>query len=87
MNNSLETLRKFYDALGRGDLPAVLRLLDPHVEWTEAERFPYYGGTWRGPDAIVQGLLEPLGRDWSRFEVNPEDFVTNGIRPSASAST
>ncbi len=26
-------------------LTAVLALLDPGIEWTEAERFPYYGGT------------------------------------------
>ena len=41
--------RRFYDALDRGDVPTVLSLLDPQVEWTEAERFPYYGGTWAGP--------------------------------------
>jgi ketosteroid isomerase-like protein len=78
MTSSLQTVRHFYDALGRGDVPAVLGLLDPHIEWTEAERFPYYAGTWHGPDAIVKGLFEPLGRDWSRFEVNPGSFVTEG---------
>jgi len=36
----VDTVRRFYDALGRGDVPAVLSLLDPQVEWTEAERFP-----------------------------------------------
>jgi ketosteroid isomerase-like protein len=48
----IDTVRRFYDALGRGDVPAVLSLLDAQVEWTEAERFPYYSGTWRGPDAV-----------------------------------
>jgi ketosteroid isomerase-like protein len=76
MNSTLEIVRQFYYALSRGDLPAVLALLDPHVEWTEAERFPYYGGTWRSRDAIVKGLFEPLGSDWSRFEVKPKNFVT-----------
>jgi len=48
-----DTVRRFYDALDRGDVPAVLSLLDAHVEWTEAERFPYYSGTWHGPQAIL----------------------------------
>jgi len=78
MNSTLEIVRRFYDALSRGDVPAALARFDPHVEWTEAERFPYYGGTWRNPYAIVKGLFEPLGRDWSRFEVKPKDFVTEG---------
>ncbi len=78
MTATLETIRGFYDALGRGDVPAVLALLDSHIEWTEAERFPYYGGTWRSADAIVKGLFEPLRRDWSSFAVQAERFLTDG---------
>jgi len=78
MTNALDTVRRFYASLADGDVPAVLALLDSGIEWTEAERFPYYGGTWRGPDAIVKGLFEPLGRDWSSFAVNAEQFVTEG---------
>jgi uncharacterized protein len=78
MNSTLETVHQFYDALSREDVAAVLALLDPQVEWTEAERFPYFGGTWRSSEAIVKGLFEPLGRDWSRFEVKPQEFVTEG---------
>ena len=78
MPTALDTVRNFYKSLARGDVPTVLSLLDPQIEWTEAERFPYYGGTWRGPAAIVQGLFEPLARDWTSFAVNAERFVTEG---------
>jgi uncharacterized protein len=78
MPTPLETVRNFYASLARGDLPAVLALLDADVEWTEAERFPHYGGTWHGPQAIVKGLFEPLGRDWSSFAVNADHFVSEG---------
>ena len=57
MTTPVNTVRRFYDALGRGDVPAVLSLLDAQVEWTEAERFPYYGGTWHGPQAVLDNLL------------------------------
>src|SRR5712692_10281544 len=59
MTTPVDTVRRFYDALGRGDVPSVLSLLDAQVEWTEAERFPYYGGTWRGPQAVLDNLLKP----------------------------
>jgi ketosteroid isomerase-like protein len=78
MTTPTDTVCRFHDALRRGDVPAVLSLLDVEVEWTEAERFPYYSGTWHGPQAIVNGLFEPLGRDWSSFAVNAEHFVTEG---------
>ena len=78
MTDALNTVRQFYASLARGDVPAVLGLLDPKIEWTEAERFPYYGGTWHSPNEIVKGLFEPLGRDWSSFAVNAEQFVSEG---------
>ena len=38
MTTPVKTVRRFYDALGRGDVPAVFSLLDAQVEWTEAQR-------------------------------------------------
>ena len=43
----VQVVQAFYDALARSEIEAVLALLDPDLEWTEAERFPYFGGTWR----------------------------------------
>jgi ketosteroid isomerase-like protein len=78
MPTPLETVRGFYADLARADLPGVLSRLDPAIEWTEAERFPYFDGTWRGPAAIVAGLFEPLARDWIAFAAEAYDFVCDG---------
>jgi uncharacterized protein len=80
MTTPVDTVQRFYDALGRGDIPAVLSLLDAHVEWTEAERFPYYGGTWRGSQAVLDNLLVPLSRDWDGFSAKAHEFITEGNR-------
>ncbi len=80
MSIAVDTVRSFYAALGRGDVSAVLALLDANVEWTEAERFPYYGGTWHGPQAVLDNLLVPLSRDWDGFSVNPHEFIAAGDR-------
>lgn len=78
--NPLRVVQDFYAALGRGDVAAVLGLLDPHVEWTEAERFPYYSGTWRGPQAVLDNLLKRLAQDWNDFSATPDDFLVDGNR-------
>ncbi len=80
MGTPAAIVRSFYDALGRGDLAAVLSLLDPEVEWTEAERFPYYSGTWRGPQAVADNLLVPLSKDWDGFSAKVNEIIAEGER-------
>jgi len=80
MTAPVDTVRRFYDALGVSDVPAILALLDAQVQWTEAERFPYYGGTWRGPEAVLDNLLVPLSRDWEGFSVTAHEFIAEGDR-------
>jgi len=74
------TVRRFYDALGKGDVPGVLSLLDAQIQWTEAERFPYYSGTWRGPQAVLDNLLKPLATDWEGFSAKAHEFIAQGER-------
>jgi uncharacterized protein len=80
MNTPIDTVRGFYDALGRGDVPGVLALLHNDLEWTEAERFPYYGGTWRSPQEILNSVFIPLARDWDAFSAQAHDFIAEGDR-------
>jgi uncharacterized protein len=80
MTTPVDTVRRFYDALSHGDVSAALSLLDPQVEWTEAERFPYYGGTWHGPQAVLDNLLVPLSGDWDAFSAQAHEFIAEGDR-------
>jgi ketosteroid isomerase-like protein len=83
---NVDRIRSFYDRLGRGDVPGLLALFALEIEWTEAERFPHYGGTWRTPGAVVTGLLAPLARDWSAFTANASDYVADGDQVVAFGS-
>lgn len=80
MKKTTDIVRAFYDALGRGDVPGVLAMLHDELEWTEAERFPYYSGTWRSPQEVLDKLLVPLTRDWEGFSATPHGFVAEGDR-------
>ena len=80
MNTPTDTVRGFYNALGRGDVPGVLALLSDDLEWTEAERFPYYSGTWRSPQEVLNKLFVPLMRDWDGFSAKAYEVIADGNR-------
>jgi uncharacterized protein len=80
MTSAVAIVQRFYDALGRADVPGVLATLSDDVEWTEAERFPYYTGTWHGPQAVLDNLLVRVANDWDGFAAAPFDFITDGDR-------
>jgi len=75
--SNVQVIRDAYDCFGRGDIPTLLGLMDPDIEWSEAEGNPYQpsGKAWRGPDAIVQNLFVKIGADFDgTFVVHPKDF-------------
>ena len=80
MTTTIDLVRDFYAALGRGDVPGLLSLLHSELEWTEAEGFPYYSGTWRKPEDVLNKLIVPLMRDWDDFSAVADDFIAEGDR-------
>lgn len=71
-----ETVRGIYDALARGDIDHVVATFDDDIEWVEATGGPY-GGTYHGPDAVVENVLGPLGEEWEEFVVDFERSVAD----------
>ena len=80
MTATVDLVRAFYAAMGRGDVPGLLGLLHSDLEWTEAQGFPYYSGTWRQPGDVLDKLIVPLMRDWDDFSAKSEDFIAEGDR-------
>jgi uncharacterized protein len=76
-NQNVDGVRGVYDAFAKGDVPAVLGFLAPDIEWTEAEGFPY-GGTYNGPDAVLQGVFMKLGTEWDGYAAIPSEFIDAG---------
>jgi ketosteroid isomerase-like protein len=79
MQQNSETVRAFYQAMARGDIESALGILDPAVEWNEAENFLYSDGNpYVGPHAILQGVLARLGGEWDGFSAVPEQILDAG---------
>jgi ketosteroid isomerase-like protein len=47
------------------------------VDWTEAAGFPH-GGTYSGPDAVLENVFMNLGSEWETLTAVPEEFVAAG---------
>jgi ketosteroid isomerase-like protein len=74
---SLETVRSLYAAFAKGDVATVIGALDSEISWTEAEGFPY-GGTYNGPNAVLENVFMKLGTEWEGFSAVPSEFVAEG---------
>jgi ketosteroid isomerase-like protein len=75
--SNLDGVRGAYDAFAKGDVPGVLGFLSADIEWTEAEGSPY-GGTYKGPNAVLEGVFMKLGTEWDGYAAVPDEFIDAG---------
>ncbi len=82
MATNLDLVKGAYAAFATGDVPAVLGMLAHDARWTEAAGFPY-GGTYVGPDAVLNGVFMRIGADWDGFAVIPAEYLCEGDKVAA----
>jgi hypothetical protein len=75
--SNLNIIQGAYAAFAKGDVPGVLGIMDANIAWTEAEGFPY-GGTYNGPNAVLEGVFMRLGAEWDGFAAVPAEFIDGG---------
>jgi len=74
----VETVRSAYDAFNRKDIPAVLAVYDPQIEWIEAGGGRSPAGTFRGPQSIANDVFATVPQNFEDFRVEPEQFIDAG---------
>ena len=52
--DEIATVEGIYEAFGRGDVPHILEVLHPEVEWHTPSSVPFSKGLYRGPDDVGQ---------------------------------
>ena len=75
--SNIDSIKQLYQAFAKGDVPTVLGVLSPEIDWTEAEGFPY-AGTYHGPRAVLEGVFMRLGSEWNGFAAVPDEFIDGG---------
>jgi|GEM_PF-89444 len=59
-----------YQAFVKGDVPAVLAVMDANIVWNEAEGFLYADqNPYIGPEAVLNGVFARIGAEWEYFNL------------------
>jgi uncharacterized protein len=78
VRTNVEVVQETYEAVGRGDIPALLDLLTDDVEWTfQGPSVIPFAGTRRGREGVAE-FFSLVGEtlEFERFE--PREFVAQG---------
>lgn len=71
---NIQAIDSLYNAFSTGDIPNVLGLMHPKIEWNEAESNSLADGNpYIGQDAIVEGVF-------ARIEANHEYFSLQDVK-------
>ncbi|MEX2100273.1 MAG: nuclear transport factor 2 family protein [Acidimicrobiia bacterium] len=65
-----EVVEQAYAAFGKGDIPALIELIDDSVEWSAPETLPQ-GGSFHGKDGVLK-FFGGLGSAWDSLQVDAE---------------
>jgi ketosteroid isomerase-like protein len=71
-----DRLRTAYEGFGRGDIQAVLSVMDPDIEWDATDALAHTG-LYQGHDGVTE-YIQSLAGVWEEFTLNPEQFTESG---------
>ncbi len=78
---NVNIMRQGYDAFNRGDIDAVMDLLDPEIEWQEPDvGISPVRGTHHGPQAVANNVFGSVPEHWDEFQAVAEEFLDAGDR-------
>ena len=75
MTQETNIVRSFYACLAAGDAGGALGLMAPDIEWNTMWHYKVDG---LGPQKVAEGLLMPLMREWSSFQLQPSEYLADG---------
>lgn len=83
---NIEVIDSLYNAFATGDIPTVLGLMHPKIEWNEAESNSLADGNpYIGPDAILEGVFARLGANHEYFVL--QDVNVHGMSDNMVLAT
>ena len=78
LRTNVDVVQETYEAVGRGDIPALLDLLTDDVEWTlQGPSVIPFAGTRRGREGVAQ-FFSLVGETLEFQQFEPREFVAQG---------
>lgn len=75
--SNVSIVRDAYEWFNEGDIEAVLGVMDENIEWIEPEG-DIYGGTYHGPDAVMENVFSAIMEDFEELIVDADRFIDGG---------
>jgi ketosteroid isomerase-like protein len=76
---NVAVVRSVYDNFAKGDIPAVLAVLAPDIEWVESpQSYLPHRGTHRSPTEVAAKVFGMVMNSFDEFAVVPEQFHDAG---------
>ena len=72
MADNIEVVRAAYAAFGRGDIEAIIELVDDSVQWSSPATLPQ-GGAFTGKDGVLS-FFQGVGAAWEPLEIDLESL-------------
>lgn len=83
---NIKTINSLYNAFSVGDMPTVLGLMHPEIEWNEAESNSLADGNpYIGPNTILEGVFARLGANHEYFGL--QDVQIHGMNENMVLAT
>jgi ketosteroid isomerase-like protein len=76
----MELAKKAYEAFARGDIAGVLEIFSPGIEWVQQQGNVRFGGTHKGPQAIVAEVFMVIPTIMEDFRSITQEFLEAGNR-------
>lgn len=70
MGGNVEVVHSAYAAFGRGDIPALVELLDDAVQWSSPRTLPQ-GGEFSGKEGVLE-FFQGVGGAWESLDIDVE---------------
>jgi len=78
---NIKVVKSIYQAFEQGDIPAVLNLFDPAIEWIAAENSPAaQGSPYHGLDEVREGVFMRIASGFEGFVIKVDELLDAGDR-------
>ena len=71
-----DRLRTAYEGFARRDMPAVLSVMDPDIEWDATDALAHTG-MFHGHEGVTD-YIRTMSEAWEQYELVPEQFTESG---------
>jgi ketosteroid isomerase-like protein len=82
---NIQTIQKAYADFGRGDIAALLAVMDENVTWVTPDIGQAPGGTYRGKAGAAQ-FFQQVAETWEFQAFEPREYIASGDQVAVQGS-